>query len=90
MAVASSGAVEDQNRKLVQWVRERVRKLRNETRRAEQALAELEHVWGGGDRFGEYVVAPGEKLDEEEVLDYLRLARSEHESQELHVIVIAL
>lgn len=39
--------------------------------------------------YGSYLVSDGEDLDEQEILEFLRLAREIYPTQELEIIVIA-
>lgn len=80
--MADTGAV------LIIRTRDRVRKLRNEVRRADRALAELERS-SADDVLGRYVVPAGHELDLAELTDFIQLARLQDPGGELHIIVIA-
>lgn len=64
------------------------KRLEQVAREALRAARELERV-EQSDLYGRYVVEEGETLDEEEVIEFLRLARQIYPSQELEIIVIA-
>ena len=53
-----------------------------------RAARELDRVQQS-DLFGSYLVEEGETLDEEEVLEFLRLAREIYPTQQIEIIVIA-
>lgn len=67
--------------------RKEVRQVRNASRRADRALAELETF--GSVTHGSYLVGVGEKLDREELVDFVRLAQDSNPSSAIEVIVIA-
>ena len=63
----------------------RLEKAAREALRAARELERLEQ----SDLYGRYVVEEGEPLDEDEVLEFLRLSRQIYPTQELEIIVIA-
>jgi hypothetical protein len=66
-----------------------VRRARTQLRRAARDLTAIQAALEAtaGDRFGSFRLAPGEPIDETELLSYLRRARREHPEQ---VLVIAV
>ena len=64
------------------------RRLERAAREAMRAARELDRVQQS-DLYGSYLVEEGEILDEQEVLEFLRLAREIYPSQQLEIIVIA-
>lgn len=64
------------------------KRLEQVAREALRAARELERV-EQSDLYGRYVVEEDETLDEDEVLEFLRLARQIYPTQELEIIVIA-
>lgn len=50
-------------------------------------LAALEELTEVPDHIGRYTVAPGENLDEDELLDFLRLARSHNPNGAMEIVV---
>lgn len=64
------------------------RRLERAAREAMRAARELDRL-ERSDLYGSYRVIEGESLDEEEVLEFLRLAREIYPTQELEIIVIA-
>lgn len=63
--------------------------LRKHAQRAARDLAAYERANQTADRFGVYRLAPGEPIEEGELLAYLARARREHPEQTLEVTVIA-
>lgn len=68
---------------------EPVRRLRRALRRAQADLAQIDDARRATDRYGTYRLAPGEPLDDSDLLAYLHRARREHPHQELVIAVTA-
>lgn len=64
-----------------------VKRLRNAVQEALPVLQLLEAAEDLPDRIGTYAVRSGEPLDEDDVLEFLRLARSQHQG-EMRIIVL--
>lgn len=65
-----------------------LRRVRNGLAEALPAIAALEELAELPDNVGRYRLAAGEELDEDDVLDFLRLAR-QHDNGALEIIVVA-
>lgn len=64
-------------------------RLRTTARDAVRAVRALEQAAGDTDVFGRYLIAAGERIDEDEVFQFLHLAREMHPYQELCIVVTA-
>lgn len=67
-----------QQRAQITRARGALRRVRNAMAEAAPALAVLEEVVDVPDRIGRYRLEAGEEINERDVLDFLRLVRSEH------------
>lgn len=64
-----------------------IRKLRDTARDALRAVRALEEL--DADIFGQYILCPGEPLDETELCEFVRIAQQTYPHQELAIIVTA-
>jgi len=69
--------------------REVARRLRNQTRRAARDLQAWEAAQTQRERFGRFELAPGEQIDQDEVVAFLERARREHPQQHIEITVTA-